>query len=112
MTAALPDLPLGIRRLIIAAGFIDGAELLLSILNWDSPDLFKFVGFLILSLAASRVKPVVPGLRAPMPLTFLAIVVAWPPENDKSLLMKTVNWAADPGNTLPTLPPQPATPGT
>jgi hypothetical protein len=37
---------------------------------------------------------------------FLAIVFAWPPENDKSLLMKTVNWAVDPGGQLPTLPPQ------
>jgi hypothetical protein len=36
----------------------------------------------------------------------LAIVGAWPPDNDKSLLMKAVNWAADPAGRLPTLPPQ------
>ncbi len=39
-------------------------------------------------------------------IVFLAIVVAWPPDQDKSLLMKTVNWAVDPGHALPTLPPQ------
>jgi hypothetical protein len=39
-------------------------------------------------------------------IVLLAIVIAWPPDNDRSLLMKAVNWAVDPGNALPTLPPQ------
>ncbi len=39
-------------------------------------------------------------------LTALCIVFAWPPERGQSLLVKTVNWAADPMNTLPVLPPQ------
>jgi hypothetical protein len=39
-------------------------------------------------------------------VVFLGIVVAWPPDGDKSLLMKAVNWAVDPSGTLPTLPPQ------
>lgn len=36
----------------------------------------------------------------------LLIVVVWPPSEDKSLAAKLVNWAVDPGNELPVLPPQ------
>ena len=36
----------------------------------------------------------------------LFVIGAWPPENDKSLSVKFVNWAADPGGKLPVLPPQ------
>lgn len=36
----------------------------------------------------------------------LAIVVTWPPDGDRSLLVKGINWAADPSNSLPFLPPQ------
>ena len=39
-------------------------------------------------------------------LTALAIVFAWPPDRGRSLLMKSVNWAVDPMDTLPVLPPQ------
>ncbi len=39
-------------------------------------------------------------------VTALGIVAAWPPDRGRSLLLKTVNWAVDPGNTLPVLPPQ------
>src|SRR2546423_8390684 len=35
----------------------------------------------------------------------LLIVAAWPPADSRSLAMKFVNWAVDPGNRLPTLPP-------
>jgi len=35
----------------------------------------------------------------------LLIVAAWPPADGRSLAMKFVNWAVDPGNQLPTLPP-------
>lgn len=36
----------------------------------------------------------------------LAIVVAWPPREGKSLAVKIVNWAVDPTGQLPVLPPQ------
>jgi hypothetical protein len=36
----------------------------------------------------------------------LAIVAAWPPSEGKSLAMKFVNWAVDPRDELPILPPQ------
>ena len=36
----------------------------------------------------------------------LMIVFVWPPDNDSSLAMKTINWAVDPMNRLPILPPQ------
>lgn len=36
----------------------------------------------------------------------LAIVFIWPPQGDKSLAVKFVNWAADPAGTLPVLPDQ------
>lgn len=36
-------------------------------------------------------------------LTFL-LLVAWPPSGQRSLAVKFVRWAADPGNQLPTLP--------
>ena len=32
-----------------------------------------------------------------------ALVVAWPPSDDKSLGMKFVNWAVDPTDSLPVL---------
>jgi len=35
----------------------------------------------------------------------LLIVAAWPPADGRSLAVKFVNWAVDPGNRLPTLPP-------
>jgi hypothetical protein len=38
--------------------------------------------------------------------TALVILVAWPPDKDRSLLVKAVNWSVDPTNTLPILPPQ------
>lgn len=34
------------------------------------------------------------------------MIGAWPPDNDKSLAAKFVNWAVDPGGELPVLPPQ------
>lgn len=39
-------------------------------------------------------------------LTTLLIVAAWPPQNDRSLLVKLVNWSVDPSDSLPFLPPQ------
>jgi hypothetical protein len=39
-------------------------------------------------------------------VTALIIVALWPPADDRSLAMKFVNWAVDPNDTLPTLPPQ------
>jgi hypothetical protein len=36
----------------------------------------------------------------------LTIVLAWPPRDDRSLAAKFVNWAVDPFDTLPILPPQ------
>lgn len=42
----------------------------------------------------------------PLFLAALLIVVAWPPANGRSLLMKTVNFAVDPTDSLPVLPPQ------
>jgi hypothetical protein len=32
------------------------------------------------------------------------VIIAWPPDQDRSLALKAVNWLADPANTLPTLP--------
>jgi len=39
-------------------------------------------------------------------LAALCLVFAWPPERGRSLLVKTVNWAVDPMDSLPVLPPQ------
>jgi hypothetical protein len=36
----------------------------------------------------------------------LAIVVVWPPDQDRSLAVKFVNWAVDPRDELPVLPEQ------
>ncbi len=36
----------------------------------------------------------------------LFIVAAWPPDNDRSLAMKAINWVVDPAGRLPVLPPQ------
>ena len=37
-------------------------------------------------------------------MTALLLVALWPPSEDRSLAVKVVNWAVDPGGTLPTLP--------
>ena len=34
------------------------------------------------------------------------LIVSWPPEQGRSLAMKTVNWLADPAGSLPALPAQ------
>ena len=36
----------------------------------------------------------------------LLVVVAWPPERGRSLVVSAINWAVDPWDQLPTLPPQ------
>jgi hypothetical protein len=36
----------------------------------------------------------------------ILLILSWPPEAGRSLGMKAVNWLADPGNSLPTLPDQ------
>ena len=39
-------------------------------------------------------------------LAVLFIVIAWPPAKGRSLMMKAVNFAVDPADSLPILPPQ------
>ena len=39
-------------------------------------------------------------------LTALLMVAAWPPDKDRSLVVKALNWLVDPGDSLPVLPPQ------
>lgn len=36
----------------------------------------------------------------------LFVIAAWPPDNDRSVLVKLVNWGVDPLDRLPILPPQ------
>jgi hypothetical protein len=36
----------------------------------------------------------------------LVVICLWPPERDRSLAAKFVNWAVDPRDVLPVLPPQ------
>ena len=36
----------------------------------------------------------------------LLVVAAWPPERGKSLVVSVINWAVDPWDHLPMLPPQ------
>jgi hypothetical protein len=36
----------------------------------------------------------------------LFVILAWPPDGDRSLMAKFVNWAVDPAGELPVLPPQ------
>jgi len=36
----------------------------------------------------------------------LGVIAAWPPQNDRSLAAKFVNWAVDPSDSLPVLPDQ------
>jgi hypothetical protein len=39
-------------------------------------------------------------------VTALLMVAAWPPEKGRSLLVTALNWAVDPGDSLPVLPEQ------
>jgi hypothetical protein len=34
------------------------------------------------------------------------LILAWPPDQGSSLVVKTINWTVDPGDSLPTLPGQ------
>ena len=36
----------------------------------------------------------------------ILLVLAWPPDQGRSLLVKAINWAVDPRDTLPPLPAQ------
>ena len=38
-------------------------------------------------------------------ITALFIISAWPPQDDKSLAIKFVNWVVDPRGQLPVMPP-------
>jgi hypothetical protein len=50
---------------------------------------------------------VLSAARSWMTLTVvLGVIAAWPPDRDKSLAAKFVNWAVDPTGALPVLPPQ------
>jgi hypothetical protein len=42
----------------------------------------------------------------PITIVALLIVAAWPPRDDKSLVVKVVNWIVDPTDSLPVLPDQ------
>ena len=45
--------------------------------------------------------------RAQWPIIWTAtvlLVLAWPPDQGRSLLVKAANWAVDPTDSLPTLP--------
>ena len=44
-----------------------------------------------------RVSPVLVGIA-------VVLVCVWPPSGDRSLAVKLVNWAVDPGDELPVLP--------
>ena len=70
------EIPVGVRRLIAIAGLIGGIEVLLALTNWESPDLFKYAGFLIVAVTAAGVRVTVPGVGLPMPLTFLSVLVS------------------------------------
>ena len=39
-------------------------------------------------------------------LTALLMVASWPPDKDRSLVVKTLNWLVDPADSLPVLPAQ------
>ena len=39
-------------------------------------------------------------------LTALLMVATWPPDKDRSLVVRALNWLVDPADSLPVLPPQ------
>src|SRR3712207_4028363 len=58
--------------------------------------------------AAPPGTPLRPSDRAWWSLLVIAliVIVAWPPQGDRSLGLKMLSWAVDPKDTLPILPPQ------
>ncbi len=48
---------------------------------------------------------ITPAGRVTLFVTALIVVLLWPPQEGRSLVMKAVNRAVDPGGTLPVLPP-------
>jgi diguanylate cyclase (GGDEF)-like protein/putative nucleotidyltransferase with HDIG domain len=69
------DLPLAIRWLIVISAAAGGLEIAIALANWDSPDLFKYIGFLVVALAAGSVHLALPGLRSPLSFTFAFVLI-------------------------------------
>jgi diguanylate cyclase (GGDEF)-like protein/putative nucleotidyltransferase with HDIG domain len=101
-------LPQGVRRLIAAAALIGGFQLLLSVLSWDSPDLLKYAGFLVISVAAAGVHISVPGARTPLTFTFLFVLISLvefsPPETVLLGCLATFVECYWPASTRPPVP--------
>lgn len=71
---AEPAVPIGARRLAIVAALAGAVVLILAIVNWESPDLYKFAGFLGVAVFSSGMHLAVPGVRGTLSLTFLFVL--------------------------------------
>src|SRR5579883_3433604 len=46
-----------------------------TLINWESPDLIKYAGFLAAAICTSGMRVAVPGIKGPLPLTFVFVLI-------------------------------------
>ena len=72
--AQYPALPQNALMYIQATGLLGLIVLGLALANWESPDLLKFGGFLIIAILSSGMSISVPGVNGTLSLTFLFVL--------------------------------------
>src|ERR1700691_4890059 len=74
MSSALQPLPPKARVFIGVVTALGIAVLALSCMNWESPDLLKYGGFLMVAIFSSGLRIRVPGVTGTLSLTFLFVL--------------------------------------
>ena len=74
MTTELQPLPLKARLFIGLLTAVGISVVLLSCINWESPDLLKYGGFLMVAIFSSGLRIRVPGVTGTLSLTFLFVL--------------------------------------
>jgi diguanylate cyclase (GGDEF)-like protein/putative nucleotidyltransferase with HDIG domain len=74
MEARVEPLTRGARVYIALTAALGLAVLALTLVNWDSPDLLKYGGFLLMAVCTSGMRISVPGVTGTLSLTFLFVL--------------------------------------
>ncbi|HUA85219.1 MAG TPA: HD domain-containing phosphohydrolase, partial [Bryobacteraceae bacterium] len=76
MSARTEPLPTAARAYVAVTSTLGIAVLVLTLANWESPDLFKYGAFLLAAICTSGMRIAVPGITGTMPLTFVFVLLA------------------------------------
>jgi diguanylate cyclase (GGDEF)-like protein/putative nucleotidyltransferase with HDIG domain len=74
MATALEPLPRKARLYIAATTFLGALSFFSAMAAWESPDFFKYAGFLLVAIASSGMRIRVPGITGTLSLTFLFVL--------------------------------------